>query len=376
MPITAYSKTFKRELQVSQLQDLHSNFADKLNLNPDFRNFVKNDIECPCCNVSNAIVVSEGISSRNNKVVKQAHFSFRNNEDNDAHLKFCDYYKGTDKLKNSTNDCSVQFKNLNFITTEIIRNLICAAIEKEIICQSDIRNMRKWFLDIRAKNEIYLEDSEVILNTLHQAVLNDYYSKNKYIPNYNYQTAADFDLIFETYKSLSHSLHVDLLPEKQSQLYYHLLSKTVIKKAIKISKKDKGFYTFDRTLLEDEYKKTIHISYKIMSSIPELSKKYGKTIINQSMKNNAFMAYSALLLFTCDWNIIEALKKHNEIFNIETINDINLGNLIGINPFIDYKSWHVLKYIQELREKNKIQNLNKLYTDEKNNLRKNTYIFY
>lgn len=48
MPITAYSKTFKRELQVSQLEDLHSQFVEQLKLNPDFRLFVKDDVECPC----------------------------------------------------------------------------------------------------------------------------------------------------------------------------------------------------------------------------------------------------------------------------------------------------------------------------------------
>ena len=84
MPITAYSKTFKRELQVDQLEDLHSKFLENLKLNKDFRLFVKDDIECPCCNISNGIVVREGVSNKSNKVVKQAHFSFKNNQDQDV----------------------------------------------------------------------------------------------------------------------------------------------------------------------------------------------------------------------------------------------------------------------------------------------------
>ncbi|WP_411691843.1 hypothetical protein [Acinetobacter gandensis] len=375
MPITAYSKTFKRELQVSQLEDLHSQFVEQLKLNPDFRLFVKDDVECPCCNISNGIVVREGVSSKNNKVVKQAHFSFRNNEDQDAHLKFCDYYNGVDKLKTYTNNCIVEFKDSDLATTEIIRHLICAAIENDIICQSDIRDMRNWFLNIRSKKDIYLEDSSIILNTLHQMTLNEHFSKSRYIPVYAYEADPNFKLELEVYRSLSHNLEKDLLPERESQIYTLLKLKTFINKAITISKKDHGLYSFDRTLLEPEYKKTIHVSYKIILSIPELSKKYGRSILEKARKNNAFMAYSALLLFTSNWDINEALLKHEKIYNIKDINDLNLGNTIGINPFLDYLSWTLLKYIHELRVKNKINNVNHLYENEKNKLKTLTYPF-
>ena len=375
MPITAYSKTFKRELQVSQLEDLHSQFVEQLKLNPDFRLFVKDDVECPCCNISNGIVVREGVSNKSNKVVKQAHFSFKNNQDQDAHLKFCDYYKGADKIKTSTNNCLVEFKDSDFTTTEIIRHLICVAIENDIIYQSDIRDMRDWFLNIRARNDIYLEDSSIILNTLHQMTLNEHFSKSRYIPVYAYEADPNFKLELEVYRSLSHNLEKDLLPERESQIYTLLKLKTFINKAITISKKDHGLYSFDRTLLEPEYKKTIHVSYKIILSIPELSKKYGRSILEKARKNNAFMAYSALLLFTTNWDINEALLKHEKIYNIKDINDLNLGNTIGINPFLDYLSWTLLKYIHELRVKNKINNVNHLYENEKNKLKTLTYPF-
>lgn len=373
MPITAYSKTFKRELQVDQLEDLHSKFLENLKLNKDFRLFVKDDIECPCCNISNGIVVREGVSNKSNKVVKQAHFSFKNNQDQDAHLKFCDYYKGADKIKTSTNNCLVEFKDSDFTTTEIIRHLICVAIENDIIYQSDIRDMRDWFLNIRARNDIYLEDSSIILNTLHQMAINENFSKSRYIPIYDYETDPSFELEFEAYKSLSHNLEKDLLPERNSQIYTQLLLKTNIKKAISISKKDHGFYSFDRTLLKQEYKKTIHVSYKVISSIPELSKKYGRSILDKARKNNAFMAYSALLLFTSNWDIHEAILKHEKIHKIKYVKDLNLGNVIGINPFLDYQSWSILKYIHELREKNKIQKLNQLYLNEKIKLKNLSY---
>lgn len=205
--------------------------------------------------------------------------------------------------------------------------------------------------------------------------LNEHFSKSRYIPVYAYEVDPNFKLELEAYKSLSHNLEKDLLPERESQIYTLLKSKTFINKAITISKKDHGLYSFDRTLLEPEYKKTIHVSYKVISSIPELSKKYGRSILDKARKNNAFMAYSALLLFTSNWDIHEAILKHEKIYNINYVKYLNFGNVIGINPFLDYHSWSILKYIHELREKNKIQKLNQLYLDEKIKLKNLSYPF-
>lgn len=45
MAITAYSRSFKRELDVSQVKNLFQ----KIQSDIDFSEFIKVDIECPCC---------------------------------------------------------------------------------------------------------------------------------------------------------------------------------------------------------------------------------------------------------------------------------------------------------------------------------------
>lgn len=75
MAITVYSRTFKKELDIVQLLNLYSS-NNVLNFS-DFKEFVAFDAECPICNVSGAIVVSEGYSKTTNKIVSQSHFSFR-----------------------------------------------------------------------------------------------------------------------------------------------------------------------------------------------------------------------------------------------------------------------------------------------------------
>ena len=75
MTITAYSKTFKRELDARQLKNLFDeNNADSA---LSFRDFVKADIECPACNVSGGHYVVEAKSQSKGNVVQQAHFAFR-----------------------------------------------------------------------------------------------------------------------------------------------------------------------------------------------------------------------------------------------------------------------------------------------------------
>lgn len=45
MPITAYSKKIKSELDVEQFKNRYNDLIEK----PDLAQFVKDDIECSCC---------------------------------------------------------------------------------------------------------------------------------------------------------------------------------------------------------------------------------------------------------------------------------------------------------------------------------------
>lgn len=350
MPTTAYSKTFNGEFQVAQLEDLHNKHAEELNLNPDFRAFVKMDVECPCCNAPNAIVVSEGFSSKSKDPVKQAHFAFKNNEGIDSHLKFCDFYSGKDKQNLFTNDCLFKNRESNDLTTEIVRKFICGGIENNIFSQNDIRNMRQWFLELRSNNSLYIQNSKVAIKVLRQMVINDYSSKKDYIFNKSKIKSELFDFDEEAYKLLSFKLPKKGLPDRveDSEIYHSLSLKTITDKAIRISIKDNDSYTYDRNILDEKYRTTWYIAYKIASSIPELTKKHGHNIHKKVKNINAIMAYSALLLFICDWNKDLAIKIHNEkIAEIQTVKNMNLGNVIGINPFIYYQEWQVLKFSSE-----------------------------
>ena len=350
MPTTAYSKTFNGEFQVDQLENLHTKFKDHLKLDTDFRAFVKSDVLCPCCNTSNAIVVSQGFSKASNEPVKQAHFALKNNDGLHSHLKFCDFYSGLDKEILTTNECMVRLRESNDMLTETVRRFICAGIENNVFSQKDILAMRQWFFELKSTKSLFVKESKLKLKLLHQMIINKERNKKQFSYSNDPRELIDIDIDAEALKLLSFRAPVRSLPDpkniKENWIYYSLRSKTVIEKAIKISIKDDQTYTYDRTLLKENYKKSWHVAYKIVSSVPELFKKYGRSTHTKVRKLNSIMAYAALLLFINKWDIEASLSMHNErIAPIDKIINMNLGNVIGINPFMNYAEWDVLKFV-------------------------------
>lgn len=353
MPTTAFSKTFNGEFQVNQLENLHKSNMEKLNLSPDFRTFVKMDVKCPCCNVEKAVVVSEGYSANSKVPVKQAHFAFKNNDGVDSHLKFCDFYTGKDKEVMVTNDCLVRFRESNDLVTQIIRKFICAGIENSIFSQSEILSMRQWFFELKSSKSLYIEESRIEIKVLREMLHNEYKGKKsyKFINNQD----EFFNIDEEVYKFLSHKLPKIGLPDRNkiedNWNYYLLTRKTITDKAIRISVKDDKTYTYDRNLLKDEYRKAAHVAYKIIISNPELKNKYGRNAHTKASKVNSIMAYAALLLFISDWDVDAAIKMHHDkIASINEVKNMDLGNAIGINPFVYYQEWTVLKFVSEWKK--------------------------
>ncbi|ENG80917.1 hypothetical protein MZO68_21070 [Escherichia coli] len=61
------------------------------------------------------------------------------------------------------------------------------------------------------------------------------------------------------------------------------------------------------------------------------------------------MAFAALLLFVSDWDVTVVEKKIEAILAVETVTDITAGNVVGMNPFIHYSAWILVKALHELQ---------------------------
>jgi len=345
MAITVYSKKFKRELDKEQLENLYLKFVSN-NL-VGFRNFVHEDVECPICNVTGAYYISEGYSKLTNERVKQSHFAFRKPDNTDAHKVFCDHYSGPDKVKDSSRGAFVKFGRDGSEVTTFIRELVCRGIENKVFNQTDIRNMRKWFTDLREAGTFVISYSPHVINLLRASLYVQ--GNNKYEFQEGKQYESNFDINNEVYKSLRYkypSLSDFDVNTKENNSLLWLYSSPVVRKAHSLILKDKGISTFDRRDLNDKYVAAMHLSTTIIKQYHFLRSKFPTT--RSIMRNNQLLAFSALLLFVSDWIPEEANEKFRMIVNAATSTTPDAGNIIGMNPFIHYDVWKIIHRVQDL----------------------------
>ncbi len=339
MPITAYSRTFKRELDVTQLERLFIQFSHAATDN--FRDFVRKDIECPACNVTGGYLVTEGVSSTTGKVVKQACFAFRNKANEDAHLPFCDYYTGPDKLHVAANESQFNYGSSNSPITSAIREMVCIGIENGVFSQADIRDMREWFLELRQTGDFTFNLSPHIVNIGKRSFLRRNW--HKYIVEPELVNKEWFNLDDEVYESLYFKIPELRLSNEKNHEVYDIRLKSVIKKTRNIIIKESSIPTFDRQLLTDKYKQACKLAAIIRNSNMLLKRK-----ISSIKYNNPLMALSSLLLYVSHWDETQAIAKFTKILEIGKVDDIDAGNVMGLNPFIHYSAWIIVKELHEL----------------------------
>ena len=346
MTITAYSRTFKRELDARQLESL---FGEN-NADPalSFRDFVKADIECPACNVSGGHYVAEAKSQSKGNVVKQAHFAFRDSQGKDTHLPFCDFYTGSDKLNVVANDGRVDFTRSGSEATQLIGVMVCAGIETNIFTQQDIRNMRQWFLGLREQGSFIFNLNPHIVQIARASLIRDKRNREQYIVDVSETKNSWFDIDYEVYQSLYFKFPELLLNYRDNHELWDIRLKGVASKAKSIIVKDSGTATFDRTILSEKYQLATQVASLVRDAHPRLRVLLGHSY-SALRGSNPLMAFAALMLFVSDWDIAAAVKKIEAILAVKSVNDITAGNVVGLNPFIHYSAWVLVKALHELQ---------------------------
>ena len=346
MTITAYSKTFKRELDARQLKDLFDeNNADSA---LSFRDFVKADIESQPAMFLAVIMLQKLRSQSKGNVVKQAHFAFRDSQGKDTHLPFCDFYTGSDKLNVVSNDGRVDFMRSGSEATQLIGLMVCAGIEANIFTQQDIRNMRQWFLDLREQGSFIFNLNPHIVQIARASLIRNKRNRDQYIVDISETKNSWFDIDNEVYQSLYFKFPELAFDHRDNPELWGIRLKGVVTKAKSIIVKDSGTSTFDRSILSEKYQLATQIASLVRSTHPRLRVLLGYTT-NALRSSNPLMAFAALLLFVSDWDVTVAEKKIKAILAVETVTDITAGNVVGMNPFIHYSAWILVKALHELQ---------------------------
>jgi hypothetical protein len=335
MAITVFSKKFSREVDALQYFSLigHNVKQDQeLNLITDIeRSIVRDDISCPSCGVTNAIIVS-GAKGHRNSPLRQPHFRFIDENGNESHDDFCDL-KTIKPFKDETSHYeNFNLNKSNTDTTRIIGKLISSALSNNIIKVSDIIGFRQWHFNIKKNNIVYVD-----------------FSPDKLHPYLVYRCRGNLDL------NLALSPTVD--------------SKSVINKLAldKIVASNKG--TLDKILQQPKFKmkereldKFFKKGGKSIFDVRKIIKEYylvnmlGNAMLdsfNCSLRGikdtSALQAYCGLLLYVNEWSVDSSIEMCNKIINCKVNESAILGNIIGLNPFYKFELYSAILDINEVQ---------------------------
>lgn len=324
--ITAFSNKFERELDAIQLLSLlgHDVEKDKVlkNITNEHRYFIHEDIKCPSCGVAKAHIVSGSYSEKSKCYTKQPHFRFYSSDNIDNHHPLCEF---SDHIRHSHTQKDIvkaEFSKPKTLITRYIASLVCQAIENSLITQTDIRNMRQWFFDIRKNNIVPIKINFEQYNIFEKYIVirnvtenNPRKFKPEYaeLPGFNWKIAAYHRIIAKEKEFFN-----TITPRK--------LLRNVEKKHFSVSK------IFDVRVIMREYILTTKLRNLIFNNGYINGYKFKGGLRDELFLN----AYCSLLLFVSSWDFNTAVILHVKIINLPPPINPNLGNIIGINPFDNF----------------------------------------
>ncbi|WP_228984141.1 hypothetical protein [Paraburkholderia gardini] len=345
MPLTAYSISEEKELDVEQVlhvlsrrNALQESVGDD-HIPDSWREFLRMDLECPCCFVTGADIVKEAISRTSKKAIRQACFRFVS----PGHRPQCDY--AVNESANLTPENLVEFGATNSNLTKAVRELVCSGIHAGAFGQKTIRDMREWFFREKIKTSFQVTlDSQVPrwLDMLWRIASPSLGQLPQGVPlTREIAAMPGFDWSIESARILGerYKATLDVLREKRMWLHQE------VDRIESLAKRYHGEIVFDPTLLQPKYEQSLALGRFISENYAPIKKsnrsKYGDVA-------TCVLALSALLLFVNDWNLGHAIATFARISASVGQADQSLGNVMGLNPFHDYEAWRKLRQIQDL----------------------------
>lgn len=343
MPLTAYSISSEKELDVEQLLDQLSARAGIGRISPEdlpdaWRAHIRTDLECPCCFVVGAEIVREAVSRTSGRAVRQACFRFAV----PGHQAHCDF--ASSERANATPENLVPFGVANSNLTRAVRELVCTGIQVGTFNQRSIRDMREWFFNKKAEAlfEVTLDPrvpkwvAGISRTTAHSfgplplgvALTAEIAS----VPGFDWVSEAS---------RRQRARHQEILDAIQQQrLWIHDTADRIES----LAKRYQGQVVFDPSVLAVEYGKSQALASFICRNYDPIKPGSRNGSIAVSV-----LALSALLLFVSNWDLNSATATFAAIAAAAGRSDETLGNVMGLNPFHDYDAWDRLKRLQALR---------------------------
>lgn len=343
MPITAYSNSEKRELDLEQWLAIKGYIPkddpELLRMPPHLREFAAHDIACSSCSVLGATLVRGARSKSTGKAVAQGHFRFAASDGTNPHHPLCDF---VDEGQDRRGEYLANFATDKSALTRAIRDLVCRGITAGLFTQADMRAMRTWFFDERVTHSTQLDVTGDLLVWCQEASAArwaaghwglPFQPEHKRLPGFDWDNAAKQEWA-------RRNRHLLGLAEQG----VHFRGPEV-ERALRLIAKHNGQLVLDPSTLRDKYQSAVHLSRFVADYLPGLASKPTFTHKHDSDWGTAahsLLALSALMLFKSDWDIDRASALYARLHGLPPMPDSLEGNLVGLNPFHDYHAWKVI----------------------------------
>lgn len=343
MPLTAYSISAQKEEDVEQvLRRLSTLFGECVSAGeavPEtWRAYIRQDLQCPCCFVTGAELVKAAHSKNSKAPVRQACFRFINPK----HRDHCDF--GSMEKANTVPENLVAFSDSNSPITKAVRELVGTGIELGLFSQKSIRDMREWFFKKKVQSMFVVTLDPRFPKWMRSLHLEKFYSKpGKEVeltpeivahPKFSWRVAVAREQLL---RHPEYWAFWDAFRKKPNPFLLEYSRMGLL------ARRSQGRSVFDPSLLEEEYGKTcelagfIAINYKPLKS----------TTSNKGITVSSVLALAALLMYVRDWNQDLARADFIRIVDAAGSSNQDLGNVMGLNPFHDFRTWQTLKAVQE-----------------------------
>jgi len=350
MPVTAYSIAAARELDLVQWLTLngYSTQEDPLlaRIPPALRERAAADIECSGCRARGATLVRVSRSNGTGRAVGQGHFRFTTAQGANPHAPLCEFYdegaqQGAEYLADFASDRSA--------LTRTVRDLVCRGIRANLYSQSDMRQMRLWFLQERTAHAFTLDVTEEVLQWCVDMWATRVWSPDQIpfrpehgqIPAFDWEGAASREWARRNerlFKAVQHRVH---------------FTKANIARPLLLIAKHAGQAVLDPTALRDKYAAVVELAgfavrYVFGIANMRIPSALNGHVSDWGAKGHALLALSALLLFKSDWDIGPASAMFSTLTRLPHAAEGLEGNLIGLNPFHDYPAWQVINAARQI----------------------------
>jgi len=344
MPITAYSNEAARELDLEQWLTLNQYpiAADpQLERMPEaLRDKAAHDIECTGCRARGAMLVAVGRQRGVGRSVSQGHFRFGATGATNPHDPLCDFY--FDEKAPRDTDYLVNFASDRAVLTRVVRDLVCRGIRAKRFDQADIRRMRLWFLAERTAHAMPLAVSPELLDwcvemdALRGAAGMPFQPQHAQLPGFDWNTAARVEW---------RRRNVALFEGRPFRVWFQ--GDEANQRARRLIELGDRATVLDPTALREKYEAVIRLADFAALSVYHLAKAKPPQLpyaqfAGLKSAGRALLALCALLLFIEDWDIAKASASYADLTAMPAATDGLEGNVMGLNPFHDYRAWQVL----------------------------------